>query len=162
MSGESGKSGSGSFEKASAELEAAGVAPEVTWDKESPTGPPGMVRTRKYADWFQPILRHFQQIVDDESPFAELCLARAIKMVEEIHNSGLVGIDHFPEAGGGGGGGATRTNLVTASMPFACEFYRQATHSLMNRKDEFEAAYNEALALKKLVDGKKIVVAGKT
>lgn len=171
MSGEQRPSGPDSFEKAKAALESIAppiVTPEVSvareggegtkWDKAAPTGPPGAVQTQ-YAPWFQPILKHFRQIVTDESVFAELCLERALDIFKRVHDKGLVGIDHFADAAGGGGG-ATRTNLAAAAVPFAVEFYKQATVSLNQRQDEFNAAWNETLALKKLDDGNKLTIVG--
>jgi len=169
-------SGSDSFEKAKAALDTATAVKPPTaeeavaaaggegtaWDKPAPTGPPGMMK-KQYPEWLQPIVRHLKQVIADETPFAEMCLERAVEIFQDVHNRGLVGIDHFADvAGGGGGGGSTRANIMAGAAAFAVEFYKQCTIALNQREVEFKAAWNETMALKKLQDDKKIVTVGPT
>lgn len=157
MSGEK-RNGEDSLERARERLEAAGPAPETTWDKESPTTPPNASQPT-HPDWFMPILGVFLETIADEASFAELCLDRALKMVEEAHNRGMVGIDHFPEAAGAGAA-PTRTSLVAAAMPWAVEFYKQCMGALSipERTEKLKAAYNESMALRKLAQKQQLVL----
>jgi len=164
--------GASSFEKAKAALEtavkpvtaeedlaAAGGERPADWDKPAPTGPPSRTK-RQYPAYFQPILQHLNQVIADETPFAELCLERAVLIFQGVHDGGLVGIDHFADVAGGGGGASTRANLMAAAAPFAVEFYKQCTIALNQREAEFKAAWEETMALKKLEDAKKITIIG--
>ncbi len=147
----------GTFEEAKAALESS-PAPETKWDKEAPTGPPTPAR-RAYPEWLEPLVKTFKGIVADEGLLADLCLEKAIDIVQFNHDRGLAGIDYFPEANPGAMP-ANRTSIVAMSVPFAVEFYKQCVQACNSRADELKVAYNEAMAIRAIEEKKRIVVSG--
>jgi len=115
--------------------------PEVRWDKDAPTGPP-IPQERQFPEWFTPVYVWLKQIVQDESLVADLCLERAIDIVEFNHARGMVGIDYFAE----GGGTPARTSTVAMAVPLAVELYRQTAASIAKREAELEKVVKDARA----------------
>lgn len=115
------------------------------WDKEAPTGPP-TPQTRQIPPWFEDVFQWMQGIVNDEGLLLDLCLERALAVVQFNHDRGLVGIDHFPEAGGGGTPG--RAHFLAISSPLAVELYKQVLTAIDRNKAEFQKLVEAALAKK--------------
>lgn len=106
----------------------------------APTGPPTPMR-RDIPGWFKPIHDYLAQVIADESIVLDLCLERAIQIVEFNHNAGMAGIDHFIE-------NATppRTQMVAFAIPVATELYKQVLASIDRDKKKFEALVAECVA----------------
>jgi hypothetical protein len=106
----------------------------------APTGPPTPMR-RDIPGWFKPAHDYLAQVIADESLVMDLCLERAIQIVEFNHNAGLVGIDHFIES-------ATppRTQMVAFAIPVATELYKQVLASISRDSAKFEALIAECVA----------------
>jgi hypothetical protein len=119
------------------------------WDKESPKGPP-TPETRKIPEWFKEIYLWLQGLVNDEGVVLDLCLERAVAIVEFNNRQGMAGIDYFPEAGGSM---PNRFAYVASAVPLAVELYKQVLGSIEKNKDEFSVMV--ANALKKKADAEK-------
>jgi len=117
---------------------------EVEWDKPSPKTNPG-VAERVVPEWFENVYQWLKGLVADESLVLDLCVERTIEIVQHNHDRGMVGIDHFPEAGGNGGMTANRISIVATAMPLAVELYKQTLASIKEKEAEFGNLVADAL-----------------
>ncbi len=125
-------------------------------DKPGPMAPPGEV-SRGLPEWTGPIVDFLRQEISDESLVLDLCLEKAIEVVEWNYQKGLVGIEHFGE-GAGGGSGATRPIVCGIAGPLALRLYEEVLKSINGpKKEEFESAVSEAFELKKKGESKIII-----
>lgn len=115
------------------------VEPQIDRAK-APTGPPTPMR-RDTPGWFKPVHDYLAQVIADESLVLDLCLERAIQIVEFNHNAGMVGIDYFVESST-----APRTQMVAFAVPLATELYKQALAAIDRDKVKFEALVAECVA----------------
>lgn len=121
------------------------------WDKEAPKGPP-TPEARQVPEWFEDVYRWMQGTVNDEGLLLDLCLERAIGIVEFNHNRGMAGIDFFPEAGGGQA--PSRAHFLAIASPLAVELYKQVLTSISQNKSEFQKLVEAALAKKAALEAK--------
>ena len=119
----------------------------TVWDKEAPKGPP-TPETRQVPGWFNDVYQWMQGLVNDEGLILDLCLERALQIVQFNHDRGLAGIDYFPEANGNGGGAPNRATFLHISSPLAVELYKQVLTSIDRNKDEFKRLVAAALEKK--------------
>jgi hypothetical protein len=115
------------------------IAPVIDRAK-APTGPPTPM-SRDIPGWFKPVHNWLAQVIADEAVVLDLCLERAIQIVEFNHNAGMVGIDHFVE-----NAMPPRTQMVAFAIPLAAELYKQALASIDRDKTKFEALVAECVA----------------
>lgn len=93
---------------------------DVAWDKQAPTEPPTPIP----LDVPEGMEKHaaiFHQIAYREGLVFDICLDRAIRIVERNFLAGLVGIDHFTDSGVGVSG---RLAIVQIAMPMAIEMHK--------------------------------------
>ncbi len=125
-------------------------------DKPGPMAPPGEV-SRGLPEWTDPIVNFLRQEISDESLVLDLCLEKAIEVVEWNYQKGLVGIEHFGE-GAGGGSGATRPIVCGIAGPLALRLYDEVLKSLNGpKKGGFEQAVSEAFKQRDAAKSKIII-----
>lgn len=112
-------------------------------DFAGPQGPPTPL-VRNLPPHLQPVVDWLASIVADEGLLLDICLERAIGIVDYHHRRGLAGIDHFPEATGGKV--MTRAELVTSSIPLAVRLYDESLKAVDARKEEFQKLVAEVQA----------------
>lgn len=117
----------------------------TVWDKQAPKGPP-TPEIRQVPVWFNDVYQWMQGLVNDEGLLLDLCLEKAVGIVEFNHNRGLAGIDFFPEAGNGQA--PSRGLFLSIAAPLAVELYKQALTSIDRNKGEFAKLVEAALAKK--------------
>ncbi len=116
-------------------------------DKPGPMAPPGEV-SRGLPEWTDPLVNFLRQQISDEALVMDLCLEKAIEMVEWNYQKGLVGIEHFGE-GSGGGAGPTRPIICGIAGPIALRLYEEVLKGINGpKKGGFEEAVAEAFALR--------------
>lgn len=92
---------------------------EVKWDQQPPTEPPTPVPL-DVPPGFEEFAKEWMEIAYREGLLFDVCLDRAIKIVERNFHAGLVGIDHFGDQGVGVGG---RLAIVTSAIPIAIKLH---------------------------------------
>lgn len=98
---------------------------EVDFDKLGPQGPP--VRApRPLPERFRGIEKFLTGIATDEGLLMDICLERAIKIVEWNHANGSAGIDFFAE----NTQVAPITQMMVMAVPLAIELYKQCLGQL--------------------------------
>jgi hypothetical protein len=123
----------------------------ANWDKPAPTAPPGEV-SRGVPDWALPISDFLAQLVSDEGLVMDLCLEKAIEIVDRNYQKGIVGVDHFGE-GAGGGVGPTRPIVCGIAGPIAIRLYDEVLKAVNGpKKTDFERVVSEATRRKKAAD----------
>lgn len=123
------------------------------FDKDAPKGPPEP-EVRRVPEWFEDVLKWLQGTVNDEGLILDLCLERAIQIVEFNHNRGMAGIDYFPEANGNGGISASRIQFTAIAAPLAAELYKQVLAAVMKNNAEFTRLVEAALQKKAALEPK--------
>lgn len=126
-------------------------AQEIRFDKAAPTAPPGNIDL-KIPPWLAEVYGWIGSIVADEAVVLDICLDRVVQIVQGVHDRGLVGIDHFPEAYPGGMA-PTRMNMVAVAAPLAVELYKQVLAAINERKGEFALLVAKAQEKKKAAEG---------
>lgn len=123
--------------------------PEVrgAHDKPGPTAPPGVV-SRGLPEWTDPIVDFLKQEISDEALVMDLCLEKAIEIVDWNYQKGLVGNEHFGE-GAGGGPAPTRPLVCGIAGPIAIRLYEEVLKSLNGpKKKEFKEVVDKAFEKK--------------
>ena len=125
-------------------------------DKPGPIAPPGEV-SRGLPEWTSPIVDFLRQEISDEALVLDLCLEKAIEVVDWNYQKSIVGIEHFGD-GAGGGPGATRPIICGIAGPLALRLYEEVLKSVNGpKKGGFEQAVSEAFKLKKTSESKIII-----
>lgn len=106
---------------------------EVDFDKLGPQGPPTRA-PRQLPDRFRPIEKFLTGIATDEGLLMDICLERAIKIVEWNHANGSAGIDFFAE----NTQVAPITTMMVMATPIAIELYKQCLAQLNQPKTAAE------------------------
>lgn len=109
----------------------------TVFDKAAPTGPP-TPKLREVPSHLAKIVRFFQGIVADEGLLLDLCLDRAVGIVEFNYQKRLAGADFFAQEQ------PTALHFVGMAGPLAVELYKQTLESIKGRQDEYEALLREA------------------
>jgi hypothetical protein len=97
-------------------------------------GPPAEVK-RPIAEWFKPIFDHLKGIVTDEGLILDLCLERAIKIVDFNHNAGMWGSDFFKGGAEGQQASLDRGSAITLAIPLAAKLY-DGVIATLNKPDQ--------------------------
>lgn len=113
------------------------------FDKPAPTGPPTPAK-RQIPAHLAPIVRFFEGIVSDEALLLDLCLDKAVGMVEQSYNNRAHGSDFFAE------NQPSAMHYTQVAGPLAVELYKQVLQSVKDRADEYVALVNKANEERKL------------
>lgn len=108
----------------------------TVFDKPAPTGPP-TPPIRSIPPHLQKVIRFFEGIIADEGLLLDLCVDRAVGIVEYNYRKRLVGQDFFGEQ-------PTPAHFVGMAAPLATELYKQVIASIGDRKDEYAKLLVEA------------------
>lgn len=112
--------------------------PEGTFfDKPPPTGPP-TPPTRSIPIHLAKIVQFFQGIIADEGLLLDLCLDRAMGIVEFNYKKRLVGSDFFNENPPG------PFHFAGVAAPLAVELYKAVLVSVNDRGAEYTKLLEEA------------------
>ena len=108
----------------------------TVFDKPAPTGPP-TPPTRAIPPHLGKVMRFFEGIIADESLLLDLCVDRAVGIVEFNYKKRLAGSDFFGEQ-------LTAAHFLSMSTPLAVELYKQVLTSIADQKGEYETLLAEA------------------
>jgi hypothetical protein len=108
----------------------------TVFDKPAPSGPPSPP-ARSIPPHLQKVIRFFEGIIADEGLVLDLCVDRAVGIVDFNYRKRLVGSDFF-------GDQPTAANFVAMAAPLAAELYKQVLASIADRKDEYAKLLSEA------------------
>jgi len=108
----------------------------TVFDKPAPTGPP-TPPSRQIPIHLSKVIRFFESIIADEGLLLDLCVDRAVGIVEFNYKKRLVGNDFF-------GDQPTAAHFVGMAAPLATELYKQVLASIEARQDEYTALLAEA------------------
>ena len=116
----------------------------TVFDKPAPDAPPeGAVQKRSIPGHLMNVIRFFEGVIADESLLMDLCVDRAIGIMEYNYKKRAVGSDLFESP--------STANFVAMAAPVAVELYKQVLVAIGDRKDEYAKLLEEAQ--KELRDG---------
>ena len=101
----------------------------TVFDKPAPSGPP-TTPVRSLPPHLKKVIQFFEGIIADEGLLLDLCVDRAVGIVEYNYRKRLVGQDFFGEQ-------PTPAHFVGMASPLAVELYKQVIASIVDRKDEY-------------------------
>jgi len=101
----------------------------VAWDKPAPSTPPGGQLTRNLPQELRLIEEWLQGLAADEGLLLDICLERAIRIVEYNHNAGAVGIDLMNDSW-------NRATILQLATPLALKLYDACDKALPERRTE--------------------------
>ena len=107
----------------------------VNWDKPAPTDNP-TIAPRAIPKHLLKIVNFFQGIILDESLVMDLCLERAMEIVQQNVLKKTVGIDQFQEFG--------PMQYAAVAGPLTVELYKQVLQSVNQRSEEYDKLFQEA------------------
>lgn len=108
----------------------------TVFDKPAPSGPP-TPPSRNIPVHLGNVIRFFESIIADEGLLLDLCVDRAVGIVEYNYKKRLVGNDFF-------GDQPTAAHFVGMATPLATELYKQVLESIAARQDEYTVLLKEA------------------
>jgi len=108
----------------------------TVFDKQAPSGPPSPP-VRAIPPHLRKVIEFFEGIIADEGLLLDLCVDRAVGIVEYNYKKRLVGQDFF-------GDQPTPAHFVGMAAPLATELYKQVIASIVDRKDEYAKLLWEA------------------
>lgn len=108
----------------------------TVFDKPGPTGPPAPL-TRGIPPHYKKLVAHYEGIIGDEGLILDLCLDRAVGIVEFNYRKRLAGSDFFGEQ-------LTAAHFVSMAAPLAIELYKQTLASIAQDPKTFEKLLAEA------------------
>lgn len=112
--------------------------PEGTFfDKPGPDGPPTPLK-REIPSHLGELVRFFESIIADEGLLLDLCVDRAVGIVEFNYKKRLAGADFFSQEQ------PTPMHFVGLAAPLAVELYKQALQAIKDRTDEYGQLLEEA------------------
>ncbi len=104
--------------------------------KAPPEGPPQPL-VRRYPARLAPIVAWIEEIVANEGLVLDLCMDKAMQIIDFHYKRGLVGIDYFPEHQNGQA--PTRFKFVAIATPLAVRLFEEVEKAIESRKDELAA-----------------------
>ena len=117
---------------------APGTLPEGTFfDKPAPTGPPQPL-VREIPPHLKKIIEFFSGIIADEGLLLDLCVDRAVGIVEYNYKKRAFGTDFF------NGEQPTPMHFIMTAGPLATELYKQVLESIKGRVEEYTKLLQEA------------------
>lgn len=108
----------------------------TVFDKEAPTGPP-TPPSRSIPPHLKKVISFFEGIIADEGLLLDLCVDRAVGIVEFNYKKRMAGNDFFGEQ-------PTTAHFVSMATPLASELYKQVLASVLDRKEEYGKLMAEA------------------
>jgi hypothetical protein len=94
----------------------------TVFDKPAPSGPPTPL-TRGIPPYYKKLVAYYEGIIGDEGLIMDLCLDRAVGIVEFNYRKRLAGSDFFGEQ-------LTAAHFVSMAAPLAVELYKQTLASI--------------------------------
>lgn len=110
----------------------------IHWDKPAPTAPPGDMK-RSVPKHLLKIAEFLGNIVADEAFLLDLCVDRAVEVVNFNCRKRMVGVDLLQDQGQ-----MHPFNIVAAATPLAIELYRESLKSVEQQKDVYAKLLEEA------------------
>jgi hypothetical protein len=101
----------------------------TVFDKPAPTGPP-TPPVRSIPPHLKKVIEFFEGIIADEGLLLDLCVDRAVGIIEYNVQKRAFGTDLFGE-------NPTPMHYVSLAAPLATELYKQVIASIIDRKDEY-------------------------
>lgn len=108
----------------------------TVFDKPAPTGPPTPA-VRALPPHLKKVIQFFEGIIADEGLLLDLCVDRAVGIVEYNYRKRAFGSDMFQE-------NPTPLHFIGMAAPLATELYKQVLVSIMDRADEYKKLMDEA------------------
>jgi len=102
----------------------------TVFDKPAPTGPP-QATVRSVPKHLEKLVQFFSGIIADEGLLLDLCVDRAVGIVEFNYKKRAFGSDLFSEQQ------PTAMHYVGMAAPLAVELYKQVLVSVIDRKNEY-------------------------
>ena len=109
----------------------------TVFDKPAPTSPPN-APTRQIPQHLKKVIQFFSEIIADEGLLLDLCVDRAIGIVEYNYKKRAFGSDFF------NGEQPTPMHFIMTAGPLAAELYKQVLQSIAGRTDEYVKLLKEA------------------
>ena len=109
----------------------------TVFDKPAPTAPP-QAPVREIPTHLKKIVQFFSEIIADEGLLLDLCVDRAVGIVEYNYKKRAFGSDFFQ------GEQPTPIHFIMTAGPLATELYKQVLASIAGRADEYAAILKEA------------------
>jgi hypothetical protein len=120
----------------------------VEWDKPAPSAPPGGQLTRNLPTELVPIEAWLQSLAADEGLLLDICLQRAMSIVEYNYSAGAVGIDQMNDSW-------NRASILQVAVPLALKLYDACDKALPERRTE-PGGLDELI--QKLKDGRSRII----
>lgn len=109
----------------------------TVFDKPAPTGPP-VPLTRGIPPHYKKLVSYYEGIIADEGLLLDLCMDRAVGIVEFNYRKRIAGSDFFSQDQ------PTPAHFVSMAAPLAVELYKQVLASITNDSVNFEKILAEA------------------
>ena len=109
----------------------------TAFDKPAPTGPPQPM-VREIPPHLKKIIEFFSGIIADEGLLLDLCVDRAVGIVEYNYKKRAFGSDFFS------GEQPTPMHFIMTAGPLATELYKQVLESIKGRVEEYAKLLQEA------------------
>jgi hypothetical protein len=109
----------------------------TVFDKPAPTGPP-TPPIRAIPPHLKKVIQFFSGIIADEGLLLDLCVDRAVEIVEYNYRKRVAGQDFFSDQQ------PTPAHFVGMAAPLAVELYKSALAAVGDRKDEYAKLLAEA------------------
>lgn len=108
----------------------------TVFDKPAPTGPP-TPPSRAIPPHLKKLVLFMEGKIADEALLLDLCMDRAVGIVEFNYKKRLVGSDFFGEQ-------PSAAHFIGMAVPLAVELYKQVLLSITDDKDAYAALLAEA------------------
>ena len=108
----------------------------TVFDKPAPTGPPQPV-TRSIPPHYKKLVSFYEGIIADEGLIMDLCVDRAVGIIEFNYKKRAFGSDMFQE-------NPTPLHFIAMAGPLAVELYKQVILSIGQQPDVYEKLLQEA------------------
>lgn len=109
----------------------------TVFDQAPPSGPPNPPM-RSIPAHLKKVIRFFEGIIADESLLLDLCVDRAVGIVEFNYRKRLVGNDMLMEQ-------PTTGHFIQMAAPLATELYKQVLLSIESHGEEYAGLVAEAM-----------------
>lgn len=109
----------------------------TVFDKPAPTGPPTPM-TRGIPPHYKKLVEYYEGIIGDEGLLLDLCVDRAVGIVEFNYKKRMVGSDYFASDQ------PTPAHFVGMAAPLAVELYKQVLSSIEHDAENFTKLIQEA------------------
>ena len=108
----------------------------TVFDKPAPSGPP-TTPVRSLPPHLKKVIQFFEGIIADEGLLLDLCVDRAVGIVEYNYRKRAFGSDLFQD-------NPTPLHYLSMASPLATELYKQVLVSIGDHADEYKKLMDEA------------------